>query len=224
MKPVRINYIHRMFITLLVLLSISACARQDSSEQEKTDPVRAGETKQMMAMISSNLGASAAVQYGDFIISKSGNRACLEYSAKGGSGDVKSHARFKQLNGVWSLETMDAPDESCHQGGFDDLDMEDSTKLEAIRIATSALQESRHLTPEAAAKLVTDATPEMDCFSTTMTLAHYLYEVAHDDYYHKLADDYRVNPSNQANVDIIENHLKKGECPESTDLADELQK
>ena len=224
MKPARIGCICQLFLVLSVLMSIGACSKKEVTGQAKPDPAPVEAVQQMTAIVKSNLGGSAAVQIGDSIISKSGNRACLEYSAQGRAGDAKSHARFKKANGVWSLETMDAPEESCHQGGFDDLDLEDSAKLKAIAIATSALQQSRHLTQEAAARLVTDAKPDMDCFSTTMTLAHYLYEVAHDDYYHKLAFDYEINPSNQANVDIIVNYLKKGECPEATDLADELEK
>lgn len=214
----------QLFLVLSVLISISACSKKEVTGQAKPESAPAEAVQKMAAIVKSNLGSSADVQFGDSIISKSGNRACLEYSAKGRAGDAKSHARFRQANGTWSLETMDAPEESCHQGGFDNLDLEDSAKLKAIGIATSALQKSRHLTQEAAAKLVTDAEPDMDCFSTTMTLAHYLYEVAHDDYYHKLAFDYEINPSNQANVDIIVNHLQKGECPEATDLADELKK
>jgi hypothetical protein len=226
MKRVGIGCIRHLAATLLIALSISACSKQESAGQEKPDPARAAATRQMMALVTSKLGDSGAVQYGDSVISKSGNRACLEYIAKNRSGDSggKAYARFKKTAGAWSVETMDAPGESCNQGGFDDLDMEDSTKLEAIKIAASALQKSRNLSKEAAERLVTDANPDMDCFTTAMTLAHYLYEVAHDDYYHSLAYDYQINPANRVNVDIITNHLKKGECPEATDLAEELKK
>ena len=225
MKPVTVHYVCRLIIMLSVLLSISACSRQEHAGQEKPDPARAELTKQMKALIQSDLGDSAAVQYGDSVISRFGNRACLEYNAKDRSGNSggKAYARFKKTGGKWSLETMDSPGESCSQGGFDDLDLEDSAKVEAIRIATSALQKSRNLSREKATRLVTDAYPDMDCFITSVTLAHYLYEVAHDKYYHSLADDYQINPSNQANVDIIVSHLKKGECPEATDLAEELK-
>ena len=203
------NFLLKLYLSLSLLISLSACTQSELSDRA-----------QIEAIVSEKLLDPESVRFGDLIISKDGNRACIEYNAKNRFGGYvgQSLAQLRKQYGTWMTDNLEASSFSCSTTGFEISDAEDAAELEAIRVMASAFIKSRNLSEVDAKELaeegeITIDGKNIDCSDSVSFFKIYMKSIASDNVIQK------DSTKDRGKANVLLDYLNKGECPSYGEIA-----